>query len=192
MPGPGALTSAGPGPVVGFYGKLPAHGDFVRRNLPPSFCDPWDAWLQAGIAAARDHLGEGWDAAWDQAPAWRFALPAGACGPDPVAGVMAPSADTVGRRFALTAAAILPGRLEAIWPADWFATLEGALRAARAEGLDADALAALLLPPGAADPAAAPEPGWWTAGSVDLPGLVWPLAGLPEPSDFVLLLDAQA
>jgi type VI secretion system protein ImpM len=66
------------------------------------------------------------------------------------------------------------------------------LHAAQAEVLGADALAALLPPPGTADPAQAPSSGWWTAGSSALPGLVWPLAGLPEPSDFVLLLEAAA
>ena len=142
--------------------------------------------------AARDHLGEGWDAAWDQAPAWRFALPAGACGPDPVAGVMAPSADTVGRRFALTAAAILPGRLRRHGRPTGSPRWKARCGPPGARGWTPDALAALLPPPGAADPAAAPEPGWWTAGSADLPGLIWPLAGLPEPSEFVLLLDAQA
>ncbi|MDB5372667.1 MAG: tagF [Belnapia sp.] len=199
MPGAGALSPpplVGPsvGLLVGLFGKLPAHGDFVRRGLPGSFCEPWDAWLQAGIAAARDRLGAGWEAAWDAAPAWRFALPAGACGPDPVAGVLAPSADAVGRRFALTGAAVLPGATEAAWPAPWFAAMEGALRAAQAGGLDADALAALLPLPGTAEPAEAPAPGWWTAPSwaAGEPGLVWPLPSLPEPSEFILLLDAPA
>lgn len=192
MPGARPMTPGAPGPLVGLYGKLPAHGDFVRRGLPPSFCEPWDGWLQAGIAAARESLGEAWEAAWDAAPAWRFALPAGACGPDPVAGVVAPSADAVGRRFALTVAATLPGAAEGLWPAAWFAAMEGALHAAQAGGLDADALAGLLQAPPPAEPAEAPEPGWWTAGSPDLPGLVWPLAGLPAPAEFVLLLDAPA
>jgi type VI secretion system protein ImpM len=176
--------------VTGLHGKLPAHGDFVRRALPPSFCEPWDAWLQAGMTAARESLGEAFDAAWAGAPAWRFALPPGACGPEAVAGVMAPSMDSVGRRFPLTlAATTLPlGPGLPLWPAAWFAALEGLLRHAQAEALTADALAALLPEPGEADPAEAPEPGWWTARE---PGLVWPLAALPEPSEFVLLLDAE-
>ena len=177
----------GPDPLIGLFGKLPAHGDFVRRGLPPSFCEPWDAWLQAGMTAARRSLGGAWEATWEAAPAWRFALPTGACGPDPVAGVVAPSADSVGRRFALTVAATLPGAAEGLWPAGWFVAMEGALRAAQAEGLDADALARLL--PAPAGPGEAPGLGWWTAGS---PGLVWPLAALPGPAEFILLLDAPA
>ena len=189
MPGPGPLTAP---LVVGLYGKLPAHGDFVRRALPRSFCDPWDEWLQRGMEAARDALGEGWAAAWEAAPCWRFALPAGACGPDPVAGVLATSSDTVGRRFPLTAAAIWPGAVEGRWPAGWFAALEGAVHAAREAGFDADALAALLPVPDAVDPAEAPAPGWWTAGAEAAPGLVWPLPALPAAEEFILLLEAPA
>jgi type VI secretion system protein ImpM len=190
MPSARALSSLPPRAMCGLFGKLPTHGDFVRRNLPNSFCDPWDAWLQRGMAAARDTLGEAWAPVWDAAPAWRFALPAGACGPDPVAGVLTPSADTVGRRFPLTAAAVLPSAVLGLWPAAWFAALEGAVLAALQGGLDADALAALLPLPESTDPAKATEPGWWTAGSAEAPGLVWPLPGLPAAEDFVLLLDA--
>ena len=32
---------------TGWYGKLPASGDFATRRLPPSFIEPWDAWLNA-------------------------------------------------------------------------------------------------------------------------------------------------
>jgi type VI secretion system protein ImpM len=141
MPDPVPELSGGPA-AVGLYGKMPAHGDFVRRALPGSFVAPWDAWLAAGIAAARERLGEGFASAWDEAPAWRFALPAGICGPDAVAGVMLPSADTVGRRFPLTVAALLPRGLP---PEEgWFGTVEARARQAREGLLDADALTRVL------------------------------------------------
>ena len=133
---------------LGLLGKLPAHGDFIRRgSLPASFCTPWDAWLQDGIAAARAAIGEErWAGVWDAAPAWRFALPPGACGPDAAAGVLLPSQDSVGRRFPLTLAAVREGP-GADWPAAWFAVLEGVARTAFASGQDADAVAALLPEP---------------------------------------------
>lgn len=141
MPGPGPELSGGP-VAIGLYGKMPAHGDFVRRALPGSFVTPWDTWLAAGIAAARDRLGEEFAAVWDSAPPWRFALPAGTCGPDAVAGVMLPSADTVGRRFPLTVAALLPrGRAP---DEGWFAGIEARAREAREGILDADALTRAL------------------------------------------------
>ncbi len=136
-----------PRPLSGLYGKVPAHGDFVRRGLPTSFVGPWDAWLAAGIASARERLGPYWEAAWDSAPAWRFALPAGVCGPDAVAGVMLPSQDQVGRRFPITLAALLaPG--DAPPDVAWFDALEAAALAGRAGLADADALLAALPLPG--------------------------------------------
>lgn len=152
MPDAGALSMAAarlPAMRLGLFGKLPAHGDFIRRgDLPASFCVPWDAWLQEGIAAARAAVGEArWESVWDAAPAWRFALPPGACGPEASAGVLLPSRDAVGRRFPLTLAAVAAAGERTPWPADWFARVEGLGRAALHAAQDADALAALLPPP---------------------------------------------
>jgi type VI secretion system ImpM family protein len=89
-----------PRPPTGLFGKLPAHGDFLCRALPDSFVQPWDDWLQAGMAEARATLGEeSYAEAWSSAPAWRFLLPPQACGPDAVAGLLLASEDLVGRRF---------------------------------------------------------------------------------------------
>ena len=164
-------------PLTGLFGKVPAHGDFVRRGLPSSFVAPWDDWLQAGMAQAREGLGAHWASAWDAAPAWRFALPAGACGPDAVAGVILPSEDTVGRRFPITLAAILPAGAA---PPDavWFDALEGAALAGRAGRADADALAAAIplpggpLPPVAAFPLPLPPPAMPDVPSEGLPGAI--------------------
>lgn len=157
---------------LGLLGKLPAHGDFIRRgSLPASFCTPWDAWLQDGIAAARAAIGEErWAGVWDAAPAWRFALPPGACGPDAAAGVMLPSRDAVGRRYPLTLAAVREEPFVA-WPAAWFAALEGVARTAFVSGQDADAVAALLPGPGvpssgmptADGPSADPLAAFWAS-----------------------------
>lgn len=116
----------------GLFGKLPAHGDFVRRNLPRDFVAAWDAWLSEGILALEGAL---------VPSAWRFHLPAGACGSEPVAGVVMPSEDMVGRCFPITLAATLPPGSFA--PAeDWYEALE-------AVPLDgpADAVLSLLPPP---------------------------------------------
>ena len=65
---------------TGFYGKLPARGDFVRAGLPRDFTDPWDDWLQSVMAGSRSLMGEAWLPAFLEAPVWRFALPPGMCG----------------------------------------------------------------------------------------------------------------
>jgi len=93
---------------VGFYGKLPSHGDFLRRRVSDGFVDAWDAWLRECLAASRTALGARWLDVYLTSPAWRFVCAAGACGPAPVIGIAAPSVDQVGRYFPLTLVAELP------------------------------------------------------------------------------------
>lgn len=94
---------------IGFYGKLPSHGDFLRRRVSDEFVDAWDGWLQGCLATARTELGPGWLDVYLTSPAWRFVCAGGACGPTPVIGLVAPSVDRVGRYFPLTIVAELPG-----------------------------------------------------------------------------------
>jgi type VI secretion system protein ImpM len=104
---------------VGLYGKLPTHGDFLRRRVAEDFVERWDAWLQECLAESRASLGEGWLDTYLTSPIWRFALPAAVCGSAAVAGILVPSVDRVGRYFPLTI----------VWPtpAD-LSTLEIAVR----------------------------------------------------------------
>jgi type VI secretion system protein ImpM len=93
---------------VGLFGKLPSHGDFLRRRASDAFVDAWDAWLQACMAASRAGLGERWLGVYLTSPAWRFVCAPGTCGQAPVIGLMVPSVDRVGRYFPLTLVAELP------------------------------------------------------------------------------------
>ena len=88
----------------GFYGKLPTHGDFLSRNLPRTFIDPWDHWLQTAISASHEQLGEQWLDYFMVAPVWKFILSDGNCGEHAWVGVIIPSVDRVGRYFPLTIA----------------------------------------------------------------------------------------
>lgn len=96
---------------VGFYGKLPSHGDFVRRRVPDAFVSVWDSWLQDCISASRTILSDRWLDTYLTSPAWRFVCDTGLFGPSPVAGLMVPSVDRVGRYFHLTVVAELPSDL---------------------------------------------------------------------------------
>jgi type VI secretion system protein ImpM len=87
---------------VGFYGKLPSHGDFLRRRVSDAFVGVWDGWLQECLAASRTILGDRWLDVYLTSPAWRFACAAGTFGAAPIIGVMVPSVDRVGRYFHLT------------------------------------------------------------------------------------------
>lgn len=98
----------GEAPEVGFYGKLPSHGDFLRRRVSDGFVGAWDRWLQESVAATRSALGDRWLEVYLTSPAWRFACAARACGPRAVVGVMAPSVDRVGRYFPMTIVAERP------------------------------------------------------------------------------------
>lgn len=88
--------------MFGYYGKLPAHGDFVRSRADVAFVAAWDGWLQQGFAASRATLAADWESAYQNAPIWRFCFGPNICGRDPMIGVMMPSQDRVGRRFPLT------------------------------------------------------------------------------------------
>jgi type VI secretion system protein ImpM len=86
---------------VGLYGKLPSHGDFLRRRVSDAFVGAWDSWLQQSVAASHAALAERWLDIYLTSPVWRFAVAPGVLGHGPVAGVMTPSVDRVGRYFPL-------------------------------------------------------------------------------------------
>ena len=98
-------------PVPGFFGKLPARGDFVGRRLDQAFRTCFDEWLQKSVATSKRQLGAAWLPAYLNTPCWRFVLGPGLCGPAPTLGVLMPSVDRVGRYFPLVIAAQLPGCL---------------------------------------------------------------------------------
>src|SRR5580765_9612 len=122
---------------VGFYGKLPSHGDFLRRRVSDAFVDAWDAWLRECLAASRTVLGARWLNVYLTSPAWRFICAAGSCGPAPVIGLMVPSVDRVGRYFPFTLVANLPDDVNPI-----AATTASAIFFDRAERLMIETLAA--------------------------------------------------
>jgi type VI secretion system protein ImpM len=198
------LGSALRGCALGFYGKIPARGDFVRNGLPHAFIDPWDRWLQQGIAASRAELGDEWVAAWLEAPIWFFALAPGICGPDAALGLWMPSVDRVGRHFPLTLAAIATGGNARQLAHD----SGGFLAAAERAGLDAlesdlgpeelagRIAAAAEAPPAGpgVDPAAYMTANalWWTEGSPRVPPRAFAGDALPNDLTFVTMLDAGA
>jgi type VI secretion system protein ImpM len=190
--------------ALGFYGKIPARGDFVRNGLPHAFVDPWDRWLQQGIAASQAELGDEWVAAWLEAPIWSFALAPGVCGPDAVLGLWMPSVDRVGRHFPLTLAAIAPAVAEDVRElvrdhGGFLAAAEHAGLAAVESDLGPEELterilattAALPADPGV-DPAAYPGGNalWWTEGSPRVPRCAFTSDTLPDDSTFTKMLDA--
>ncbi len=192
----GSLPSAAPdGVAVGFYGKLPARGDFVRAGLPRDFTDRWDDWLQSVIASSRALMGESWLPAFLEAPVWRFSLPPGQCGERAALGLMLPSVDKAGRYFPLTFVALLatgvPGANSG--PASaWLDQCEAAGRAALEHDTPpqdiADALGAPVFS-GEADQSTGGV--WWTDGSPRVQSAYLTLHRLPDVATYAAMLGAD-
>jgi type VI secretion system protein ImpM len=96
---PGARLS-----TTGWYGKLPAAGDFLNRRLPAEFREPWDRWLSQGMIHAKDKLADQWESTFLSFSVWRF-LWISAQDIEPIwLGILMPGIDRVGRLFPLTVA----------------------------------------------------------------------------------------
>ena len=110
---------------VGFFGKLPSAGDFVRRRLPADFVTQWDRHCQQAIDAARRELGDAWAVTWRSAPAWRFVIPAQVCGAGAWCGLVGPAFDRVGREFPVVMAAHVGHDVERVLTNEaWFDALD--------------------------------------------------------------------
>lgn len=172
----------------GFFGKLPARGDFIRSGLPSSFVNPWDDWMQAVLPSSKAELGEAWLPAWMEAPVWRFRIPAGVCGAAAVTGVFMPSVDKAGRHFPLTLACV-----GANMPGDaWLDGAEAAGISALEHILEPDALMRQLRDvisgPGQAGDG---DCHWWTDGAPLVPATSFISASLPAAAQFVRMLVAD-
>lgn len=187
------MTSASsPGGVaIGFYGKLPARGDFVRAGLPRDFTDPWDDWLQTVMAGSRSIMREAWLPAFLEAPVWRFTLPAGMCGSQAVLGLMLPSVDRAGRYFPLTFAALSPRGIVAAEADVWLDQCEAAGRDALEQDTPPQEIAGLLegraLPMEAAGTA---DAVWWSEGSARVSPTRMVLRSLPDAAAYAAMIGA--
>lgn len=172
---------------IGWWGKLPARGDFVGRGLPPRWRAEWDDWLQRGLGLAASSLdGDALRERLGSFAPWRYVvLPAaGECW----CGIVVASRDRVGRVFPLTLAERVAARVS---PAGCAARLASLLDAANAGPDTLEAAIGALPAPALADdgPAhawpAAPASLWWPLDASDDAGALaagWP----PRPA---LLLD---
>lgn len=129
--------------LPGFYGKMPATGDFVARRLPTDFVRGWDRWLAQNIVPLFGLE------AWPRNLALRFL--AGPAFVGPSAGVILQCSDRIGRQFPLIVAAQFSAAPLELARADaWFGSIEAAAYAAQRGALTPDelnmALAALPAP----------------------------------------------
>lgn len=192
---------------AGFFGKAPSHGDFVSNRFDRALRERLDGWLQRAISESRQTFDGDWDATFAGMPVWRFVLGAEVVGGKPVMGVMAPSADRVGRRFPLILAVRLPryeGPTFALCAREtWFDAAESLARSAGHEDLDLTAFDEMVArlpsaetPPRTTNgppPEAKPDRDrsfWWT-DDAEGPASRFASVGLPAPSEFRRLLTAR-
>ncbi|RWC46578.1 MAG: type VI secretion system-associated protein TagF [Mesorhizobium sp.] len=130
--------------LPGFYGKMPATGDFVTRRLPGDFVRIWDRWLAQHIVPL---IGL---ESWPRTTALRFL--AGPASFSASTGIILQSADRVGRQFPLSIIAQLAeAPVELAYAEAWFVGIEDVAFAAQHGELTPDeleaALAGLSVPP---------------------------------------------
>lgn len=87
-------------PVFGFFGKIPAVGDFVQRNLAASVSASVDAWLQEGMYLLGQQ-GQPFQDSYLISEVGFFVLPQQVWAEQAIAGFIMPSIDRVGRLFPL-------------------------------------------------------------------------------------------
>lgn len=148
--------------LPGFYGKMPATGDFVTRRLPGDFVRIWDRWLAQHLVPL---VGS---AAWPQSTALRFLAGPASFGAS--AGIILQSADRVGRQFPLSVVGRLAeAPLQLAHGDEWFDSIEAAAFAAQGGKLTPDeldaALTALPVPPIEEDGDVIDDMVMWTARS---------------------------
>lgn len=131
----------------GWYGKLPAMGDFLHQRMPEALIAPWNHWFQQGLLL-RQNDDHATTAGFMRAPVWNFVLPVTPGTRQVQLGCLLPSHDRVGRIWPLLALHSMP--VERWHPAqlrisgEWFDELGATLLHAVQDALPADALERLL------------------------------------------------
>jgi len=186
---------------IGFFGKVPTHGDFVSSGLDNVVRSELDRWLQNGLSACAHAFGEQWQQQFGKTPSWRFIIEAGIWSRSVVAGVLSPSRDRVGRSFPLVIAAQLrdftdhPRQL--YLDATWFTAAEGLAETVGNRDFDIGHFSTMLKRlrlPRASDgesggiAGSPPTSLWWQAEPGTGKVIGFRTAGAPKAEDFMRLL----
>ena len=134
----------------GWFGKMPALGDFASRRLPDDWIAGWDDWLQRELVRSRAELGDdAWLSLYLVAPVRRFWLAPGVLAGRAWLGVLMPSVDNVGRHFPFTLAVPLPAGhddiVDALANSNWLDAADETARQVLDPAFDVGALEQSLL-----------------------------------------------
>ncbi len=195
--------------AIGFFGKLPTHGDFVSSAIGLRLQSELDRWVRSGLIALEGALGSDWRRLFHSAAAWRFAVDKGVWAPSAIAGVLLPSRDRVGRSFPLIIAAQLQrfsGQLRDLCEDDsWFTAAEALAETSDKADFEMQRFVEgvkRLRPPfidkqsGALQPAtkgsdAPPASLWWRISPGSRHGKGFRTMAAPTAQDFVKLITAE-
>jgi type VI secretion system protein ImpM len=133
---------------MGWFGKLPAVGDFAGKGLPHPLNETLHGWMSNGMAAFVREFPENWQAAYHIAPLWHFLIGAGLWDKPALIGCFAPSIDKVGRHSPLIALRSFNKRqIQAVLPPQsrWQYRVDITLRRTIAERISVQELSDCLL-----------------------------------------------
>ena len=82
---------------IGWFGKLPAVGDFASRGIPQPLREVLHSWIAEGMADLAARQPDEWREAYLVSPVWHFCANPGVWGESAALGCIAPSIDKIGR-----------------------------------------------------------------------------------------------
>jgi type VI secretion system ImpM family protein len=101
-------------PTVFALGKMAGHPEFLAA--PDALATSLDRWLDSGWQAAHGLHGDAWDRAFAEGTTYGFLWSHGSKAGEVTCGVLAPSVDSIGRRYPFLVGSRLPSaRLERGW-----------------------------------------------------------------------------
>ncbi|GAC1043794.1 type VI secretion system-associated protein TagF [Rhizobium sp. No.120] len=195
--------------AIGFFGKLPAHGDFVSAAFGSRLQSELDQWVRSGLIALEAALGPDWRRPFHAMSAWRFVVNKGVWAPAAIAGVLLPSRDRVGRSFPLIIAAQLPrfsGQLRDLCEDEsWFTAAEALAESSDKADFEMkrflEGITRLRPPfidkqsttmqPAAISNASTPGSLWWRINPGTRQGKGFRTVAAPAAQDFVRLVTAE-
>ncbi|WP_037385198.1 type VI secretion system-associated protein TagF [Serratia sp. DD3] len=88
---------------IGWYGKIPAEGDFLQRRLPNTVINRWANWFRSGLLNLQQELPNDGKHPFGHAPVWNFVIPATLGNQYVQMGCLLPASDRVGRYYPVCA-----------------------------------------------------------------------------------------
>ncbi|CCG88438.1 type VI secretion system protein ImpM [Erwinia piriflorinigrans CFBP 5888] len=92
-------------PAIGWYGKLPSAGDFLKRRFPDALFNAWSHWFQLGLLDWKQSEEQRPDSGrqFASAPVWNFVVPPLLGSRLVQMGCLLPARDSVGRQYPVCA-----------------------------------------------------------------------------------------